>query len=343
MKRIALARFEESQGHIDNARSTYIEAANKYESIRKIKALRLAYANENFLDNESMSPLRMSDRWAHLYTSWARFEETFGSYSDANNVYSRAMMAFPHDISMLLSWAKFQAKNNRLDRARTLFELACDKASCNSADPYRLYAEFEMRSGNYKRARSIFYLGAQSLSEAKDGAIPLDQSFSRLFLSWAVCEWHLGNWERAEVIFDHALRLTEESDEGLELRSLLLFSIARFLYHARKDYPLAQHCICLCLKDNRPFNHKVNVWYLWSRVAEAMNNKSVSDSCLREVDILEKEKRKLNDLPQLNSKDMQQLLRRAPWDSKTVMGTSETSWYDSIRFPDMVFFINNLS
>lgn len=279
----------------------------------------------------------MSDRWTHLYTSWARFEETHGSYDDANNVYSRAMMAFPHEISILLSWAKFQAKHNRLDRARTLFEIACDKASCNSADPYRLYGELEMRLGNYKRARSIFYLGAESLSEAKDGAISLNQSFARLFLSWAVCEWHLENFDRTEVLFDHALRLTEETEEGLELRSLLLSSIARFLYHARKDYPLAQHCICLCLKDNPTFINKVEVFHLWSKVSGAMNNKSVSDSCLRQVDMLTEEKNRLNNFPQLSSKDIQQLLRRAPWENKAIMGSTATAcWYDGLRFPDLV-------
>jgi len=329
---IAMARFEESQGNIGKARSSYNEAACKYESIRKTKAMRLASVNENVHDIDSISPLRMSDRWTHLYTAWAKFEEAYGSYDDANNVYSRAMTTFPHDITMLLSWAKFQAKNNRLDRARTLFEMACDKASCNSADPYRLYAEFEMRIGNYKRARSIFYLGAQSLSESKDGAVSLNQNFARLFMAWAICEWHLGNFDRTEVLFDHALRLTDDTGEGLELRSLLLFSIARFLYHARHDYPIAQHCICLCLKDKSSFNHKVDVWNLWSKVAQAMNNHSVSESCLREA---RTEETILKDIPQLNSKNIQQLLRRSPWDSKTVMGTSESSWYEGIRFPDI--------
>ena len=277
----------------------------------------------------------MSDRWTHLYTSWARFEEMHGSYGNANNVYSRAMMAFPHDLSILLSWAKFQAKMKRFDRARTLFELACDKASCNSADPYRLYAEFEMRTGNYKRARSIFYLGAQSLSESKDGAISVNQSFARLYLSWAVCEWHLQNFDRTETLYDHALRLTEGTAEGLEIRSLLLFSIARFLYHARKDYSLAQHCVCICLslKDNHALSNNLEVWHLWSKIAKAMSNDSVSVACLKQADMLESERNKLHYLPPLSMQP--QLLRRAPWDNKTVMATAEASWYDGIQFPDL--------
>jgi hypothetical protein len=193
-----------------------------------------------------------------------------------------------------------------------------------------------MRVGNYKRARSIFYLGAQSLSEARDGAISISQSFARLFLSWAVCEWHLDNYDRTEILFDHALRLADKSDEGLELHSYLLFTIARFLYHARKDYPLAQHCICLCLNDNQLIRHNIDVWKHWSKIARAMNNDSLSDACLNQVLTLENENIKLNDLPRLNAENMQQLLRRAPWEKQAALVKAETGWYDGILFPDKI-------
>lgn len=287
-----------------------------------------------------MKAANIGDKWYNVYQSWARLEEKHGNYNDANNVYSRAAMAFPNEWKNLLNWAQLQAKHGRYGRARTLFELACDKVGSSDAEPYRLYAEFEMSLDNHSRARSILYLGAQSLSESADGAIGESSGFALLFHSWAVCEWTLGNLDRAEVLFDHALRLTASGETGSEIRSLIMLSIARFLYHARQDYSLGQHCVCLSLTESTMPGGSSSIWLLWGDIANAMNNQYLYKQCLdqaEKVSIEEEEScdisRLLEVMPTVSGIAMNNLLRKSPWHQK-IFQTQRSCWYDHIVFPD---------
>ena len=144
-----MAQLEETQHQIVEARNIYEKAVDVYESSRGIGSF-----------SKSVKPARQGDKWVHVYYSWARLEERHGDYDAANNVYSRAAVAFRGDWDLLTRWAEFQIKFDRSDRARKLFQIACDKAGEKSGKPYRLYAEFEMRSGNYEAARDILFLGA---------------------------------------------------------------------------------------------------------------------------------------------------------------------------------------
>ncbi len=326
--------MEESEKNIDDAREVYTQALNVYERRRGITKSRTS-ARSKFA-REKMAPAKLGDKWMNVYESWARLEDQHGSYSDANNIYSRAAYAFPKEWKVLVNWARFQSRHHKPDRARTLFELACDIAGSSNATPYRLYAEHEMAAGNYMRARSILFLGSQSLSEASDGSLKNDE-FARLYHSWAICEWHLGNLERTEVLFDHSLRLTD-SALGSESRSLILYSVSRFLFHSRGDYILSQHCISLSLAEDSMLNNKSDLWLLWSNVAREMSNVELSEECLSRA----------MELPSLSQGDssvfttgvqnnkMNYMLRRAPWQYK--IGTSNpdgsVSWYTRILFPD---------
>ena len=146
------------------------------------------------------------------------------------------------------------------------------------ADPFRLFGEFEMNLGNYSEARRILYRGALALSDSPDGGLGDQTGIAELYYTWAVCEWRLDNLSRAEVLFDHALRLTIPGNEGSTLRSGIFYAIARLEYDRGENH-LAQHCICLCLKENSLPGGNSKVWGLWAEVARTMGEKGLAKQC----------------------------------------------------------------
>ena len=206
-----------------------------------------------------------------------------------------------------------------------------------------MYAEFEMSKGNYLRAREILFLGAQTLSEysSDDTHLKFSKDLPLLFHSWAICEWHLGNLDRVEVLFDHGLRLTDSGRTGSGIRSFVLHSIARFLFHSRRDYSLAQHCVCLALSESLLPGGTSRIWYLWAKIAKAMGNLCLEENCLNQAEklIVEMEESfateglssKTNSRATLGSISTKPMLRRAPWDHKVIR--SGDTWMN-VKFPD---------
>lgn len=219
---------------------------------------------------------------------------------------------------------------------------------CRHAEPYRAFAELEISLGNYGQARKILFRGAQAASKAADGGLRSRRGLAELFHTWAVCEWHLGNLPRAEVLFDHALRLTDAGEEGYELRSFILYSIARLEYY-RGEYLLAQHCVGLCMKENAMPGGKSLVWKLWADIAMAMVNPSLENECLHHAEVAMKQEQDglssfINSMPRASGRtgpDIHQfLLRRDPWQVK-LFGLERTAkaassdFYSTVKFPSM--------
>ena len=117
--RLGLAHLEESEGNIHQARKIYQKALCVYECQRGIDA-----------DNKSKTVKRprLGDKWKEVYKSYARLEEEENNYDRVDEVYSRACHAFPDDWKMFQRWAQFQHKYGRDTRARSLFQVACEKA-----------------------------------------------------------------------------------------------------------------------------------------------------------------------------------------------------------------------
>merc|ERR1712032_1779923 len=112
-------------------------------------------------------------------------------------------------------------------------------------DPFRRLAELEMRQGNYLRAREVLVRAASRAATTGTAAATSASSSSsfasatnaELLYTWAICEWHLEEPDRALVLLEHALRKTSSSsyDGSLSnsnrvLRALILYSMARLHY-----------------------------------------------------------------------------------------------------------------
>jgi len=209
-----------------------------------------------------------------------------------------------------------------------------------------------MSLDNHHRARSILFLGAQSLSQSPDGAMGNSDEFSKLYHTWGVCEWRLENFDRAETLFDHALRLADSGEAGSSIRMLVLYSIARFLFHAREDCVLAQHCICLSLTETAvpKFGERSRMWTLWADIARGMDNERLSSHCIDQAEKVRSEDNtmahssmldlnipsNLSTIPSVARPSIHQLLRKAPWHHKiTHQGQKDRmSWYNGVTFPD---------
>jgi tetratricopeptide (TPR) repeat protein len=361
---VALSHFEESQGNIEAARATCITGLAQYERkllerhrrkrvdhgvgddwVEQTAILDDPVAAKNVLF-ESVPSYRSGDRFFNLYRNWARLEERYGSVESVDEVYSRAQLAFPHEWKITLDWAEYYVAINMKDRARSLYYDSCSRASNRHADPYRLYAEFEMNHSNYTAARKILYAGGMAVAQAPDGGLANQVGLAELFHSWAVCEWHLGELLRAESLFDHALRMTEVDEGGSKLRAYTFYSIA-MLEHFREKQILAQHCIALCLKENTLPGGNARVWDLWTCVAESLGNGVLAAECENQA---EKARAKQQDEFRFaglyldhhrrnSSNDaapvlLGQMTRRDPW-HQDIFGICEmpSKFFHSVRLP----------
>jgi hypothetical protein len=204
-------------------------------------------------------------------------------------------------------------------------------------DPYRLLAEFEMSQGRYLYAREILYHGALVMSDAADGGLGNRGGLAELFHTWAVCEWYLDNISRAEVLFDHALRLTDPGDEGAVLRSYILYSIARLEFEIGENH-LAQHCVGLCLKENSFPGGNSEIWELWADVASELGDERLSQQCKKQASLSKANEGALGDsslavlralanpaASYMKEADIQKLMRKDPWHHKVFDGGRQGS------------------
>lgn len=349
---VALAQFEEAEGNIDGARAVCIGAISQYE-----RGLLKRYGKAQFdsdpmamketLFRHTVPQYRSGDKFVNVFRNWARLEQQYGHPETVDEIYTRATIAFPYDWKLAANWAQYHASDGHVDRARELFTEACKRAKNRHADPYRLAAEYEMSFGNYEEARKILFRGAQAMSSSSDGGIGNRSGLPELYHTWAVCEWHLGDLTRAEVLFDDAMRLVDSGEEGAKLRSFILYSIAQMEYY-RDEYQLAQHCIGLCLKENAEHGGTSKVWNLWADVASAMGNDELARQCKEQAVQQRKQERdngvdglssllgssKPDGLSQIVGSASQPLMRRDPWHDKIIGNKKRSSGsFNSIELP----------
>lgn len=362
---VALAQLEESEDRIQKAQLICTSAIAQYE--RGLVEARQRYLRNNGQMSSVQSPTgfnstnsveitnqllrsvpryRSGDKFVHVYRNWARLEERHGTFESVDRVYERARVAFPEEYKLLLSWAQYHSNRFSYERARTIYQEACSKVGNRHADPYRMSAEFEMSLSNFQDARKILFLGAQAVMKSSIEEREDRKGLPELLHSWAVCEWHLGNLDRAELLFDNALRLVETGDGRSRLRSYILYSVASLKQQRGKLY-FAQHCLALALKENSFPGGNGKLWALWADIARDTKNEKLENECLAQYSLAEETKAKQDEyLPLLNARsssevssavkpNVENLLSRDPWQVKLFRHGSEPTarTFKSVKLP----------
>jgi len=287
---VALSQLEEAENNVKKAQLVCTSAVAQYE--RGLLEMRSRLLNKKDRVNSTSVELtnqllhnvpkyRSGDKFVHVYRNWARLEETYGSAEAVDRVYERACTAFPLDFKLLITWAQYHQKNMNHRKARELFRRARITVGHRHADPFRISAEMEMSLSNFQGARGMLRFGAQAvLSHSQLGSDTTDgRGLPLLLHTWAICEWHLGNLDRAEALFAQALRLSARKQFAAGIRSFILYSIARFK-HYRGELHLAQHCIGLIMKENVFPGGLARVWALWAEIARDMKNPRLEEECV---------------------------------------------------------------
>ncbi|KAL3938489.1 MAG: hypothetical protein SGBAC_006605 [Bacillariaceae sp.] len=375
---VSLPQLEESQGNIDAARSICIEAVTQYEAglIESGKRYRQKYHGESMrmlesgaskrprslvsfndageeamdfelLMQQTVPRYRSGDRFLKVFRNWARFEQKHGTPENVDAVFSRASAAFPLAIELTLNWAKYHASNGNYDQARSLYTDACGMEHRNRIKGFLELAEFEISLGDYESASKTIFQGAEVIARSEDGGLSNWRDLAKLYVLWAVCEWHNGNLPRAEVLFDYALRQTNPGEEGAELRSFILYSMAYFEF-SRGKHILAHHCIGVCMKENAMPLGKSYVWELWAQVASAMKNRRLEKECRHHLAVSMKREHDEHplfspvnsDTGRLRLGAERNLFRREPWQIELFGFDSakdtRSDFYSRVEFPPLV-------
>jgi len=351
---IALAQLEESEGNIQAAREVYRDAVSRYEKKRRKRSPFRSNSpgEEDMFDSQSLvdengkqySRSYSGDKWVNVFKSWARMEEIHGTYETAHIVFSKAARLFPNNMNLLIQWADLQADHGEDEKGRLLYEAACHRAGDGSAKPFQALAEFEMKRRNFVKAQSTLYSGAKCAASS-NGIADGKNGLARLFHTWGVCEYHLGNESKAQQLLEDALRVTGPGEADSTMRSLILYSMAR-LEVLRGEHLLAQHCIGLSLKENLFPGGNSLIWKLWAEIAQKMGNKVLEKRCKEQALLRWEEERggtvsdlsrllvargsdSSSRLPERTGSVMKDMFRKTPWSSKVchTSGRMDRVWY----------------
>jgi hypothetical protein len=203
-----------------------------------------------------------------------------------------------------------------------------------------------MKRGLFRDAQSILSRGAQSVAESPDGGADCKKGLAGLYHTWGVCEYHLGDLDRSEQLFNDALRVTGLGELDSNIRSLILYSMSR-LEFKRGECLLSQHCIGLSMKEYVLPSGNSRIWLHWADIAREMGNDELKKQCLEQAFIrIEEEKggaasdisrileeRSTSDAsPGRTGSAMKDLFRQTPWHSKVcAAGRIDQLWRDGAR------------
>jgi tetratricopeptide (TPR) repeat protein len=301
---VALAQFEECVGDIAAARSAAQSGIAQYEQRlmqqHNCTVPRDPVAVRNPLWRQRIPAFRSGDRFHNVYRNWLRLEMRYGSLKTVEDVYERAITAFPQEFKIRIDMAQHYQQLNLLNKARQVYASAC---GTTHAYPYRLRAELEMRQKNYGTAQKILYSGALTVSQSRGGVC-------ELFYTWALCEWHLGHYSHTEKLLDYTI--AAPWTESLP-RTLIWYTRARMEWD-RQEPSRAQHFIGLCLSEETTLpGGNGPVWDLWSDVAIAMGNARLAQQCQDHATLAYATNH--DDSP-IHLFDSRQWMRRDPWYSK---------------------------
>jgi crooked neck len=198
---VKYAKFEEENREMERARSIYERAL---EVDHKGPLLWLRYA-EFEMRNEFVNHARnvfdravaILPRVDQLWYKYTYMEEMVGDVSKARGVWERWMEWMPDDNAWL-AYARFEVRCGTLQLAKAVLErYAAMYPSVRSYLKYARWAEFDAK--DVTLARSVF--------ERCLGELERDEINAKVFRGFAAFEERHGEYERARIIYMHAVNL----------------------------------------------------------------------------------------------------------------------------------------
>ncbi|CAB9511183.1 Crooked neck-like protein 1 [Seminavis robusta] len=220
---VKYARFEEDNKELERARSIFERAL---EVEHRSGELWLRYADfelrQEFLNharNVLDRAVQILPRIDFLWYKYVYVEELVGDIPKCRAVFERWMKWKPHDLPWL-AFARFETKHGAPDRAEQVMRQYVNAyPGVTSFCRFAKWAEFE--ATQIELARTVF---ERALTELDPEDI--QEQGARLFKQFSSFEERQGEYERARVIYQHAISLLhltptgdtdQDQEEDLEL------------------------------------------------------------------------------------------------------------------------------
>jgi len=205
---VKYARLEEEHKEYERARSIFERAL---EVDGRSGELWLRYAefemrNEfvNHARNVLDRAVQLLPRIDFLWYKYVYMEEMVQDTPKCRAVFERWMKWQPDDNAWL-SYARFETRNNSVDRAEAVLRRYVNTYPCARAFlRFAKWAEWEAKQ--VELARTVFEASLQELE-------PEESRQARIFKQFAAFEERQGEYERARVIYKHALKLLNLGDD----------------------------------------------------------------------------------------------------------------------------------
>jgi len=199
---VKYARFEEDNRDFERARSVFeraleVDVRNPELWLRYAELeIRNEFVNRarNVLDRA----VQLLPRVDFLWYKYVYMEEMVGDIPKCRTVFDRWMEWMPDDNAWM-SYARFEGRCGQWDQARSIMRrYANEYPSSRSFLRFAKWAEFEAKDPDL--ARTVFESALVELE-------PEESHQARVFARFAAFEERQGEYERARVIYKHAIKL----------------------------------------------------------------------------------------------------------------------------------------
>jgi crooked neck len=209
---VKYARFEEDNREFERARSVFeraleVDVRNPELWLRYAELeIRNEFVNRarNVLDRA----VQLLPRVDFLWYKYVYVEEMVGDIPKCRTVFERWMEWMPDD-NAFLSYARFEGRCGHWDQAREIMKRYANAyPSSRSFLRFAKWAEFEAKDADL--ARNVYESALVELE-------PEESHQARVFARFAAFEERQGEYERARVIYKHAIKLLRLGQEQMHV------------------------------------------------------------------------------------------------------------------------------
>uniref|UniRef100_A0A3Q0KPC3 Putative pre-mRNA-splicing factor CLF1 n=1 Tax=Schistosoma mansoni TaxID=6183 RepID=A0A3Q0KPC3_SCHMA len=202
---IKYAKFEETQGELQRARSVFERALDvDYRNVGlwlKYAEMEMRHKQVNHARNLWDRAVTLMPRANQFWYKYTYMEETLGNVAGARQIFERWMEWQPEEQAWH-AYINFELRYKEMDRARLVYE----RFVLVHPEPknWIKYSKFEERNGFINSARLVFERAVEFFGT--------DNPQARLLIDFARFEERQKEYERARVIYKYALENLPKDD-----------------------------------------------------------------------------------------------------------------------------------